>query len=83
LIETITAQTTGYPWEVSVRIQSTENVNDLPNPVADKLGQIVTMKTDQDMSSFSAGQSITAKAKYVGDVPKPGITLYIYDIKLK
>jgi hypothetical protein len=80
-IQTMIKQSTGYPWQVSVRIASTQNVDDLPNPVADKVGQIVTMQTDQDLSAFVLGQSITARAKYVGDVPKPGITLYIYDIK--
>jgi hypothetical protein len=82
-IENISAQTTGYPWEINVRIATTQNVDDLPNPVADKVGQVVTMKTDENISSFKVGQSISAKAKYVGDVPKPGITLYIYNIKLK
>jgi hypothetical protein len=80
-IENIRSQATGYPWEIDVRIASSQNVGDLPNPTADKVGQVVTMKTDENIGSFTIGQSITAKVKYVGDVPKPGITLYIYDIK--
>jgi hypothetical protein len=80
-IESIRTQTTGYPWELNVRIHSTQNAGDLPNPITDKIGQVVTMKTDEDMASFQAGQTISARAKYTGDVPKPGITLYIYDIK--
>jgi hypothetical protein len=80
-IESIRAQATGYPWEIDVRIASSQNVGDLPNPTADKVGQVVTMKTDENIGSFTTGQSITAKVKYVGDVPKPGITLYIYNIK--
>jgi hypothetical protein len=45
-IQSIRQQTTGYPWEIKVRISSTENVGDLPNPVAEKVDQVITMKTD-------------------------------------
>jgi hypothetical protein len=81
-INAIRKQSSGYPWEVDVFIKTSENVGDLPNPTADKVGQAVTMKTDQDMTEFSAGEPITARVKYTGDVPKPGITLYIYKIAL-
>ncbi len=47
----------------------------------DKVGQVITCNTDQDVSSLKVGQVISANVKYVGDVPKPGITLYIYNIK--
>lgn len=80
-INAIRPQTSGYPWEVDVLIQTSQNVGDLPNPTADKVGQIVTLKTDQDLTSFRADEEISAKVKYTGDVPKPGITPYIYDIK--
>lgn len=79
-IKAIRPQTTGYPWEVDVLIQSSQNVGDLPNPTSDKIGQVVTLKTDQDMTLFTVDQSIFAKVKYTGDVPKPGITLYLYKI---
>lgn len=82
-IKVIRQQTTGYPWEVDVLIQSAEDVDSLPNPVKDKVGQVVTAKTDEDLSSFHVAQQITARVKYVGDVPLPGISLYIYNIKSK
>lgn len=82
-IKAISPQTTGYPWEVDVVVQSSENIGSLPNPTSDKVGQVATAKTDQDMKSFTIGQAITARVKYVGDVPKPGISLYIYDIAAK
>lgn len=82
-IQAIRPQTTSYSWELDVLIQSAENVGDLPNPVADKVGQVVTVKTDEDMSSFKDNQAISARVKYTGDVPKPGITLYMYEIKAK
>lgn len=77
----IVHETSGYPWEVGVMVQSSSSVDSLPNPTADKVGQVITVKTDQDMTGFQAGQIITAHVKYVGDVPSPGITLYMSSIK--
>lgn len=82
-IKAIRPQTTAYPWEIDVLIQSSESVGSLPNPTIDKVGQVITAKTDIDPSAFKVGQTISARVKYVGDVPKPGISLYIYDIKAK
>jgi len=82
-IRAIRPQTTGYPWEVDVLIQSSESVDSLPNPTKDKVGQVITAKTDEALNSFKVGQTITARVKYVGDVPKPGISLYIYRIEAK
>lgn len=81
-IRAIRPQSTGYPWEVDVLVQSSEKVGDLPNPTADKVGQVITARTDEDLGSLKTGQKITANVKYVGDVPKPGISLYIYSIKI-
>ena len=80
-IKTIKHESTGYPWAMDVLVLSSDNVDDLPNPTAGKVEQVITARTDQDLSSFSTGQKISANVKYVGDVPKPGIILYIYDIK--
>jgi hypothetical protein len=79
-IAAIRQQTTGYPWEMDLLIQSSTDVGSLPNPTKDSVGKVITVKTDQDLSQFKAGEIITARIKYVGDVPKPGITLYIYNI---
>jgi hypothetical protein len=64
-------------------IQSSVDVGNLPNPTKDKVGQVITVKTDEKVDSYKADQIITAKVKYVGDVPLPGITLYIYNIQLQ
>ena len=80
-IKAIRSQSTGYPWEIDVLVQSSTNVDDLPNPTADKVGKVVTARADQDLSSFHMGQKISANVKYTGDVPRPGIILYIYNIK--
>ena len=79
-IQAIRKQTTGYPWELDVLIQTSVDVGTLPNPTKSDVGKVITVKTDQDMSSFKVGDVVTAKVKYVGDIPKPGITLYMYNI---
>ena len=80
-IKNISKQMTGYPWKLDVLINSSDNVDDLPNPTIDKVGKVVTMVTDVDLNSIKELQMITAHVKYAGDVPQPGISLYIYDIK--
>ena len=83
-IQTITAQSAGYPWKLNVLIRSTTNVGDLPNPVANSIGSVVTVFTDQDMSTYKVNDAVTAKIKYVGDVNIPaGISLYMYKVALE
>jgi hypothetical protein len=80
-IKAIRPETSGYPWEVDVLVRTSEDVDSLVNPTKDKVGQVITARTDQDMSTFRVGQVITSRVKYVGDVPRPGISLYIYNIR--
>jgi hypothetical protein len=70
----------GYPWELDVLIQSSTDVGSLPNPTKDSVAKVITVKTDQDLSSFKVNDNISARVKYAGDVPRPGITLFIYNI---
>lgn len=79
-IRAIRQKSSGYPWEIDVLIQTAQDVSNLPNPVKDKVGQVVTVETDENMQPFKVGQKINANIKYVGDVPKPGIILYMYNI---
>ena len=55
-IKAISRQTTGYPWKMDVLILSSDNVESLPNPTADKVGEVITAETDEDLSSFKVGQ---------------------------
>jgi len=80
-IKSISKQMAGYPWKLDIMINSSDNVDDLPNPTIDKVGEVVTMVTDVDLTSIKELQTVTAHVKYAGDVPQPGISLYIYDIK--
>jgi ABC-type glycerol-3-phosphate transport system substrate-binding protein len=77
-IQSITVQAAGFPWKLTVMIQSTTNVDTLPNPVADSVGKVVT---DQDMIGYQVNDVVTAKIKYTGDVNTPGgVNLYMYSI---
>lgn len=67
----------GYPSQIDIEVQKSMDIGSLPNPTKDKVGLVITCSTDQDVSPLKVGQVITGNVKYVGDVPKPGITLYI------
>jgi hypothetical protein len=82
-IQAIRQQSTGYPWELDILVNTTQNVGDLPNPTKDNVGQTIAVKTDVDMSKFNEGDNIQAHVKYTGDVPKPGITLYLFNVALQ
>jgi hypothetical protein len=82
-IKAIRQQSSGFAWEIDVLVKSSQDADGLPNPTRDKIGQVITAKTDQDLSSFKTGQDISARVKYSGDVPKPGIFLYIYELKVQ
>jgi hypothetical protein len=68
---------------VDILVQSSADVGTLPNPTKDSIGKVITVKTDEDMTKYKADDVVTAKVKYVGDVPKPGITLYLYQVTLQ
>jgi hypothetical protein len=79
-IQAIRQQSSGYRWELDVLVQNSVDVGTLPNPTKDSVGKVVTVKTDEDLTAFKVNDVVTAKVKYVGDVPRPGITLYIYNL---
>jgi len=80
-IMNITAASAGYPWTLEVLVQNTTDVNNLPNPVKDSVGKVVTVVTDQDMTYFKVNNVVPAEIKLIGDVNTPGgIRLYLYNI---
>jgi len=80
----INPQAAGYPWQLDVVIESTANVGTLFNPVALNVGDVVSVVTDQDMSTFNPHDVVTANIKYTGDVnTSGGISLYIYNVALQ
>jgi hypothetical protein len=76
----ITRQSSTEVWELDVLIESSVDVGSLPNPTRDSVGKVITVRTDQDMTPFKVNDVVTARVKYAGDVPKPGIYLYMYNI---
>jgi hypothetical protein len=82
-IKAIREQSAGFSWEVDILVKTSENVGDLPNPTRDSIGKVITVKTDENMTVAAVGDIIKAKVKYTGDVPKPGITLYLYEVALQ
>ena len=83
MIQSVRTLTTGFLWELKLSISSSQNVGDLPNPTGDKVGQVLTLKTDQDLALFTPGQLISANVKYAGDIPQTGIILYASNIQLQ
>jgi hypothetical protein len=82
-IRAIRKLSSGYPLEIDILVQSSVDVGLLPNPTKDSVGKVITVKTDQDLTAFKVNDVVTAKVKYVGDVPKPGVILYIYNVALQ
>ena len=80
-IQSISYQSSGYPWKLDVLIQSTQDVGTLVNTVKDSVGKVVTVFSDQAMTSFKVGDVVTARIIYSGDVNIPGgVRLYLYDV---
>ncbi|HXX59050.1 MAG TPA: hypothetical protein VEI27_00040 [Dehalococcoidales bacterium] len=80
-IQSITKQTNGHAWKLDVLIQSTQDVDSLPNPVAQNLHNTVSVYCDEDLSGFRANDIATCRIKYAGDVNIPGgIYLLMYNV---
>ena len=80
-IQGITKQIEGYPWKLDVLIEYTQSVDSLPNPVQDSVDKVVTVVTDEDMTSYKINDVVLGRIKYVGDVNTPGgIRLYMYNV---
>ncbi|MGP8078934.1 MAG: hypothetical protein ACLPVI_00275 [Dehalococcoidales bacterium] len=80
----IAAQSTGYPWTLVLVIESASNVGTLLNPVADSIGGMVTVVTDQDMSTFNVNDTITANITIAANANGSlGINLYMYNAALQ
>jgi hypothetical protein len=55
------------PWEIVVEIQSSEDVPGLNNATKSRIGETITIKTGEDVSTLEKGQIITAHVRLVGD----------------
>jgi hypothetical protein len=66
--------------EVDVLIINSQDVDGLANETADKVNKVITVRTDEKLSSYVADEYITAHIQLAGDV-EHGTYLYMYDIK--
>jgi hypothetical protein len=66
--------------EVDVLIISSQDVDGLVNETADKVNQVITVRTDEKLSSYVVDERITAHIQLAGDVER-GTYLYMYDIQ--
>jgi hypothetical protein len=65
-------------WVMTIEIRSSQNVPDYPNDTSDKLGQLLLVRTMDDLSQLKAGQIITAHVRFEGD--EKSYFYYIWDI---
>ncbi len=79
-IKTVKSISTRYSWEIDVLVKSVQNVNTLPNPISDKVGQVISCQTNEDATKLKSGQTITANVQLSGDVER-GTILYIHNIR--
>ena len=80
-IQSINLETGTGIWRLDVLVVSAANGSDLPTPVNDSLGKVVTVMSDQNLSGFKANDVVNAKLKDVGDPDQPSaVVLYIYDV---
>lgn len=68
-IKAVSSVSTGY-WELEILVRSVGNVDNLPNPVSDKVGQVITCRTNEDANNLKVAQVITANVKLSGDVER-------------
>ncbi len=66
-VKSVTSLNSSHAWAVEILVQSVGNFNNMPNLVAGKEGQTITVQTDQDAGGLKAGQVITATVKLSGD----------------
>jgi hypothetical protein len=81
-VEAVRSNAYGYPWEVDFTVITSNDVRSLPNPTRDHIGQKITAKSDEDLSGLTKGTKFTANVKLIGDVPLPGISFYVYNVKV-
>jgi len=55
------------PWEIVIEIQSSEDVPGLNNATKSRVGETITVKTSDDVSTLEKGQIITAHVQLRGD----------------
>jgi hypothetical protein len=55
------------PWEITIKIQATEDVPGMYNPFKNSIGKTISVRTSEDISALKKGQVITVQVKGIGD----------------
>jgi hypothetical protein len=56
-----------FPWEIVIEIQASEDVPGLNNATRSRIGEMITVRTGEDVSDLEKGQTITARVRLEGD----------------
>jgi len=71
--------TTGrFPWEIDIKVQTSQDVPGYRNLTKQKIGEVISVRTKENVAQLQVGQVITARVKVVGD--EKGIFYYGWDI---
>ena len=55
------------PWEITIEVQSSEDVPGYANGTRQKIGQQISVRTEEDAAGLEVGQVITAHVRLEGD----------------
>ena len=71
----------GYSYQVDFLVESSKDVDTLPNPTKDKVGKVITAETNDNLRELDVGEDFTANVKLVYDAAKTGTIFYAYNVK--
>ena len=71
----------GYTYEIDFLVTSSKDVGTMPNPTKDKVGQVITAQTNENLKELEPGEDFTANVKLVYDAAKTGTIFYVYNVK--
>ena len=63
----VMATTDDFPWELVIQIQSSEDVPGFGNFTKERVGETISVRTQEDLSQLEKGQLITAHVRLQGD----------------
>lgn len=66
-VKSVTSLSSRPVWALEIIVQSVQDMNNLPNMVTGKEGQVIVVLTQHDGARLKAGQNITAAVKLSGD----------------
>lgn len=71
----------GYSYALDFLVDSSKDVGTLPNPTKDKVGQVITAETNENLKELEVGEEFTANVKLVYNESKTGTIFYVFNVK--